>query len=138
MNDEIDRGLALRYRVAALISGVLACAGVTGAGAHLSLGDTFLATPWVVFSVAAFVWVRAYAMRAAHELCRGVDKAHQFHYDVPGAGHYGIFSGRRWREMAYPRVREFIGRYEAAPVAAPVSPAARPRARAQSRAARAA
>jgi hypothetical protein len=69
MNDEIDRGLALRYRVAALISGVLACAGVTGAGAHLSLGDTFLATPWVVFSVAAFVWVRAYAMRAAHELC---------------------------------------------------------------------
>jgi poly(3-hydroxybutyrate) depolymerase len=76
--------------------------------------------------------------RAAHELCRGVDKAHQFHYDVPGAGHYGIFSGRRWREMAYPRVREFIGRYEAAPLAAPVSPAARPRARAQSRAARAA
>ena len=51
--------------------------------------------------------------RAAHDLCSGVDRVHQFHYDVPGAGHYGIFSGRRWREMAYPRVREFIGRYEA-------------------------
>ncbi len=75
--------------------------------------------------------------RAAHDLCRGVDKAHQFHYDVPGAGHYGIFSGRRWREMAYPKVREFIGRYEAAPLAAP-APAVRPRARAASRAARAA
>ena len=59
--------------------------------------------------------------RAAHDLCRGIDRAHQFHYDVPGAGHYGIFSGRRWRELAYPRVREFIGRYEASPLAAPAA-----------------
>lgn len=50
--------------------------------------------------------------RAAHELCTGVDKAHQFHYDVEGAGHYGIFSGRRWREKVYPQVRDFIKRYE--------------------------
>ncbi|MFM7703785.1 MAG: polyhydroxyalkanoate depolymerase [Rubrivivax sp.] len=75
--------------------------------------------------------------RAAHELCRGVDSAHQFHYDVPGAGHYGIFSGRRWREMAYPRVRDFIARYEARPLtlAAPAG-GARPRPRAAARAAR--
>ena len=73
--------------------------------------------------------------RAAHELCSGVDRTHQFHYDVPGAGHYGIFSGRRWREMVYPRVREFIGRYEAQPLPAPD---ARPRARTARRAARAA
>jgi poly(3-hydroxybutyrate) depolymerase len=71
--------------------------------------------------------------RAAHELCSGVDRAHQYHYDVPGAGHYGIFSGRRWREMAYPRVREFIGRYEAQPLPAPE---ARPRARGARRATR--
>jgi poly(3-hydroxybutyrate) depolymerase len=71
--------------------------------------------------------------RAAHELCSGVDRAHQYHYDVPGAGHYGIFSGRRWREMAYPRVREFIGRYEAQPLPAPQ---ARPRARGARRATR--
>ena len=32
-------------------------------------------------------------------------------YDVEGAGHYGIFSGRRWRDMAYPVVRDFIARY---------------------------
>jgi poly(3-hydroxybutyrate) depolymerase len=25
-----------------------------------------------------------------------------------GAGHYGIFSGRRWRELIYPKVRDFI------------------------------
>ena len=30
------------------------------------------------------------------------------HYEVKGAGHYGIFSGRRWREMVYPQVTEFI------------------------------
>ena len=49
--------------------------------------------------------------RAAHGLCTGLPKERQFHYDVAGAGHYGIFSGRRWREMAYPVVRDFIARY---------------------------
>ena len=56
--------------------------------------------------------------RAAHGLCTGVDPAHRFHYDVEGAGHYGIFSGRRWRDLAYPRVRDFIGRYDATPLSA--------------------
>jgi poly(3-hydroxybutyrate) depolymerase len=46
--------------------------------------------------------------RAAHDLCSGVPESARFHYDVPGAGHYGIFSGRRWRELVYPRVRDFI------------------------------
>jgi poly(3-hydroxybutyrate) depolymerase len=49
--------------------------------------------------------------KAAHGLCTGIPKDRQFHYDVEGAGHYGIFSGRRWREMAYPVVRDFIRRY---------------------------
>jgi poly(3-hydroxybutyrate) depolymerase len=35
------------------------------------------------------------------------------HYDVEGAGHYGIFAGRRWREKVYPQVRDFIQRFEA-------------------------
>ncbi|MFM2120466.1 MAG: hypothetical protein RL722_1934, partial [Pseudomonadota bacterium] len=39
--------------------------------------------------------------RAAHGLCTGIASAKQKHYDVVGAGHYGIFSGRRWREKAY-------------------------------------
>lgn len=46
--------------------------------------------------------------RAAHGLCTGVPEAMKQHYEVPGAGHYGIFSGRRWRESVYPRLREFI------------------------------
>lgn len=72
--------------------------------------------------------------RAAHELCSGVPKAHQHHYDALGAGHYGIFSGRRWREKVYPEVRAFIAKYEAAPLkatskAAPVKATAKPAAK---------
>ena len=46
--------------------------------------------------------------KAAHELCTGIAKARRHHFDVPGAGHYGIFSGRRWREKVYPVVRDWI------------------------------
>jgi poly(3-hydroxybutyrate) depolymerase len=49
--------------------------------------------------------------QAAHELCTGIPAGRQFHYDVEGAGHYGIFSGRRWREKVYPEVRDFISRF---------------------------
>jgi poly(3-hydroxybutyrate) depolymerase len=49
--------------------------------------------------------------RAAHDLCTGMPKSRQFHFDAIGAGHYGIFSGRRWREMVYPQVRDFIARF---------------------------
>jgi poly(3-hydroxybutyrate) depolymerase len=45
---------------------------------------------------------------AAHELCYNVPKARQKHLEVKGAGHYGIFSGRRWRDSVYPQVRDFI------------------------------
>ena len=52
--------------------------------------------------------------RAAHGLCTGIPKDRQFHYDAIGAGHYGIFSGRRWREKVYPKVRDFIASYQPA------------------------
>jgi poly(3-hydroxybutyrate) depolymerase len=45
---------------------------------------------------------------AAHDLCTGIPKAKRQHYEVEGAGHYGIFSGRRWRDMVYPVVKAFI------------------------------
>ena len=48
---------------------------------------------------------------AALDLCTGIPRTRKRHYDVEGAGHYGIFSGRRWREMAYPEVRQFIRKY---------------------------
>jgi len=50
--------------------------------------------------------------RAAHDLCTGVPRDRQFHYDAVGAGHYGIFSGRRWRENVYPTVRDFIATHQ--------------------------
>ncbi|HYG05461.1 MAG TPA: polyhydroxyalkanoate depolymerase [Stenotrophomonas sp.] len=53
---------------------------------------------------------------AAQELCTGIDPAHRRHMVVEGAGHYGIFSGRRWRDVVYPQVRDFIARYAAEPV----------------------
>jgi poly(3-hydroxybutyrate) depolymerase len=63
---------------------------------------------------------------AAHKLCSGiVDKARE-HFEAKGAGHYGIFSGRRWRLQVYPEVKAFIATHHVAtksvkPVAKPVA-----------------
>jgi len=46
--------------------------------------------------------------RAVHEICTGVVSTQQRHFEAQGAGHYGIFSGRRWRELVYPEVKAFI------------------------------
>jgi poly(3-hydroxybutyrate) depolymerase len=45
---------------------------------------------------------------AAHALCLNIPRERRSHYVAPGVGHYGIFSGRRWRDMIFPRVRDFI------------------------------
>ncbi|MCS6810210.1 MAG: polyhydroxyalkanoate depolymerase [Tepidimonas sp.] len=52
--------------------------------------------------------------RAAHDLCTGIEPHERQHFEVQGAGHYGIFSGRRWREKVYPVVRDFIARHQPA------------------------
>jgi poly(3-hydroxybutyrate) depolymerase len=52
---------------------------------------------------------------AAHALCYNVPKSRQKHLEVKGAGHYGIFSGRRWRDMVYPQVRDFILQFNEGP-----------------------
>jgi len=49
---------------------------------------------------------------AVHTICAGVDAARQQHIEVEGAGHYGIFAGRRWRETVYPQVKAFILKYQ--------------------------
>ena len=46
--------------------------------------------------------------KAALKLCSGISTSTKSHYEVKGAGHYGIFSGRRWRDMVYPQVQAFI------------------------------
>jgi poly(3-hydroxybutyrate) depolymerase len=45
---------------------------------------------------------------AAHGLCSNIKPNNRKHLEVPGAGHYGIFSGRRWRDVVYPEVVKFI------------------------------
>jgi poly(3-hydroxybutyrate) depolymerase len=45
---------------------------------------------------------------AAHDICLGVPAERKRRLTVEGTGHYGIFSGRRWRETVYPQVRAFL------------------------------
>ena len=46
--------------------------------------------------------------RAAIKLCKNIPAERKSHYTAPNCGHYGIFSGRRWREMICPKIAEFI------------------------------
>jgi poly(3-hydroxybutyrate) depolymerase len=45
---------------------------------------------------------------AAQSLCRSIPHDRRRHLVAEGVGHYGLFSGRRWREQIYPEVRAFI------------------------------
>ncbi|MCW8806713.1 MAG: polyhydroxyalkanoate depolymerase [Rhodanobacter sp.] len=49
---------------------------------------------------------------AAQDLCTGIPAKRRAHQVIEGAGHFGIFSGRRWRETVYPQVRDFIRRFD--------------------------
>jgi poly(3-hydroxybutyrate) depolymerase len=62
---------------------------------------------------------------AAHGLCSGIPKSRQKHLEVKGAGHYGIFSGRRWRDVVYPQVRDFIAQFDTAAAARKAAPRAK-------------
>jgi poly(3-hydroxybutyrate) depolymerase len=46
--------------------------------------------------------------RAAHDLCSGIPAKNKVHLTAEKCGHYGIFSGRRWRTIIYPQLRDFI------------------------------
>jgi poly(3-hydroxybutyrate) depolymerase len=50
--------------------------------------------------------------KAAHALCKGIPASARQHFLAPGVGHYGIFSGRKFREMVYPKIRDFIARHD--------------------------
>jgi len=45
---------------------------------------------------------------AAHDLCSQIPAQKKQHFTAPKCGHYGIFSGRRWREIIAPKIGEFI------------------------------
>ena len=45
---------------------------------------------------------------AAQDLCSNVRLARRVHHIQTGVGHYGVFSGSKWNQQIYPRVREMI------------------------------
>src|SRR5919201_2646480 len=47
---------------------------------------------------------------AAHALCSSINPDRKAEYRQAGAGHYGVFSGRRWREQIAPRFAAFVRR----------------------------
>ncbi len=46
--------------------------------------------------------------KAAQDICSSIPKANKQHFTAPKCGHYGIFSGRRWREVISPEIGKFI------------------------------
>ena len=51
--------------------------------------------------------------RAALTLCSGLSEDRKQHFTAKDCGHYGIFSGRRWRQIICPMIAEFIRKAEA-------------------------
>jgi poly(3-hydroxybutyrate) depolymerase len=49
--------------------------------------------------------------QAAHELCSNIPGSMKIDYIQPGVGHYGVFSGTRYRTEIQPRMREFFLSY---------------------------
>ncbi|MBE6447255.1 MAG: polyhydroxyalkanoate depolymerase [Alphaproteobacteria bacterium] len=49
---------------------------------------------------------------AAHALCSNLPKKMHDHYLQPGVGHYGVFSGSKWRTSVAPKVEEFIYKFD--------------------------
>ena len=45
---------------------------------------------------------------AAQDLCTNVRPYLKTHHIQTGVGHYGVFSGRKWNQQIYPRVRDHV------------------------------
>ena len=45
---------------------------------------------------------------AAQDMCPNVRPYRKTHHVQTGVGHYGVFSGRRWNQEIYPRVRDMV------------------------------
>lgn len=46
--------------------------------------------------------------KSAQNLCSSIPTSRKQHLTAPKCGHYGIFSGRRWREVICPQITAFI------------------------------
>lgn len=49
--------------------------------------------------------------QAAHELCCNIPELMKLDYVQPGVGHYGVFSGKRYRQEIQPRMRDFYRKH---------------------------
>ena len=49
--------------------------------------------------------------QAAHDLCSAIPASMKQDFVAPECGHFGIFSGRRWREIICPKIGEFIQKH---------------------------
>jgi poly(3-hydroxybutyrate) depolymerase len=57
--------------------------------------------------------------QAAHDICANIPEHLRRDYIQPAVGHYGVFSGRRFRTEIYPRVRDFMRTFHANAARAP-------------------
>ncbi|ABR89657.1 Poly-beta-hydroxyalkanoate depolymerase [Janthinobacterium sp. Marseille] len=48
---------------------------------------------------------------AAQDLCSSIAKSNKQQFTAPQCGHYGIFSGRKWREIICPKITDFIAKH---------------------------
>ena len=46
--------------------------------------------------------------QAAHDLCVNLSPSRRRDHVQKGVGHYGVFSGARWRSEIAPQIKEFI------------------------------
>lgn len=51
--------------------------------------------------------------RAALDLCKNLPKRKRGEHFEPEAGHYGVFSGRRWKQSIYPKLQDWIASSQA-------------------------
>ena len=49
--------------------------------------------------------------KATQELCSGIPESMREDFVAPECGHYGIFSGRRWREIVCPKIGDFVKKH---------------------------
>ncbi|MDR3155754.1 MAG: polyhydroxyalkanoate depolymerase [Holosporaceae bacterium] len=49
---------------------------------------------------------------AVHKMCANIPEEMREHYLQRGVGHYGVFSGSKWRSMVAPKIEEFIGKFD--------------------------
>ena len=49
---------------------------------------------------------------AAHNLCKNLPASMKRHHLQPGAGHYGVFNGSRFRAEIVPKINDFIATHQ--------------------------